>query len=88
MYIIITFALILFLEFVIEPIFKIRKRTLHKFGSIPTVIVLFIVTFLIRYFLTSQFPNIDDRIFTFSCIGIMLHFMPRKYEQYKKIKAN
>lgn len=90
LYFIIPVSLMLFLEFIIEPIFKVRKRTLNKFKRIPLyvlVIVLLILTFLIGQFLTSQYPNIDDRIFMLSCLGIYFYFFPvYKYEQYKKIK--
>jgi putative effector of murein hydrolase len=84
MYVLIPFVLILFLEFVIEPIFKIRQRILHNFGRLPTGITLIIVTFFLCFFLQTQFPTIDGRLFTFSCIGLIVFFMPKDYEQYKK----
>ena len=87
---IIPVSLMLFLEFVIEPIFKVRKRTLNKFKRIPLyvlVIVSLIVTSLIVQFLTSQYPNVDDTIFILSCLGIHFYFFPvSKYEKDKKAK--
>ena len=90
LYFIIPVSLMLFLEFIIEPIFKVRKRTLNKLKRIPLyvlVIGLLIGTTLIGQILISQYPNVDERIFMLSCLGILFYFFPvYKYEQDKKTK--
>jgi Kef-type K+ transport system membrane component KefB len=80
---IVPFILILFLEFIIEPLFKVRQRIINRFGSIPTGITAMIVTFFIWYWLIQQYPTVDERIFTFSMVGIMVYFVPKNYEEYK-----
>ncbi|MFE8699857.1 hypothetical protein ACFYKX_04390 [Cytobacillus sp. FJAT-54145] len=80
MFIIIPFMVMCLLEFVVEPLFKVRKRLIRRFGSLPTGLTVIVLTFVIWYVLISQFPAIDDRIFTFTCVGIMVYFMPKKYD--------
>ncbi|MDQ0229108.1 hypothetical protein [Metabacillus malikii] len=84
MVIIIPLLFILILECVIEPFFNMRKRTIAKFGELQTGFALIFITFSIWYFLTAQFPEVDARMFTFSCIGMLVYFIPRKYEYAKK----
>jgi 4-amino-4-deoxy-L-arabinose transferase-like glycosyltransferase len=77
MFIIIPVVLMLFLEFVIEPVFKIRQKTLNRLGWLAGITV-FLLTFSIWYILIVEFPNVDKRIFTFTCIGILIYFIPKK----------
>ncbi|GGE68919.1 hypothetical protein [Priestia taiwanensis] len=81
---IIPLAIILVLELIIEPIFKVRQRTLNKIGIYPTVIVAIITTLIIWLWLIKHYPAVNERIFTFSMIGIMLHFVPKKYAIKKR----
>lgn len=85
MYFIISTALLIILEFIIEPFFRIRKRIIDKLGGHPTVIsvfiiIVFIITANIYYLLINQFSSIDQRIFAFSCITILIYFIPKKYD--------
>ena len=77
MYIVIPAALMLFLEFVIEPVFKIRKKTINKLGWLTTGLSVFVLTFSIWYILIVAFPNVDKRIFTFTSLGIFFYFKPK-----------
>jgi hypothetical protein len=78
LFIIIPFIVIFFLELVVEPLFKVRVRTVNKFGALPTVLISGVITFLVWYVLTLQYPTVDTRIFTFSLIGIMVYLIPKK----------
>lgn len=80
MYFIISTALLIILEFIIEPFFKIRKKINDKLGCYSTVISVFIIVASIYYLLINQFPSIDQRIFAFSCIAILIYLIPKKYD--------
>lgn len=74
---IILFAIGLFLELVVEPIFKIRERMLKRFGGMLTTIIAILVSAAIYVSLVTYYPEtFDTKLFPFILLLLMLHFIP------------
>jgi len=74
---IILFGIVLLLEFVIEPMFKIRERMLKRFGGLTTFIIVFLITATIYVSITTFYPDpFDKKLFLFIMLLLMLHFIP------------
>ena len=74
---IILLAIGLLLEFVVEPIFKIRERMLNRFGGMLTTIIAILVTAAIYVSLVTYYPEtFDTKVFPFILLVLMLHFIP------------
>lgn len=81
---VILLAFALLLEFIIEPMFKVRERMLNKFGSVRTFIIAFLVTATIYVFLVTFYPDpIDSKLFPFILLLLMLHFIPLSFRKKK-----
>lgn len=73
----ILLAIALLLEFVIEPMFKIREKMLNKFGGVKSFIIAFLITATIYVSLVTFYPDsFDTRLLPFILLLLMLHFIP------------
>ncbi|MGD6902465.1 hypothetical protein [Bacillus infantis] len=68
MFIAIPLALALFLEFAIEPVFKIREKLFNRLGTMAAGALAITLPFAAWLLLTELVPIEDERIYTFSCI--------------------
>ncbi len=68
MFIAIPLALGLFLEFAIEPVFKIREKLFNRLGTMAAGALAITLPFAAWMMLTELVPIEDERIYTFSCI--------------------
>lgn len=81
---VILLAIALLLEFVIEPMFKIRERMLNKFVGMRTFIIAFSVTAAIYVSLVTFYPDsYDTKLLPFILLLLMLHFIPIGFRKNK-----
>lgn len=77
-------AVLVLLEFVIEPKFRIRGKIVSKLGSFRTYILIIIVLVILDLLITNIFPSVNSNdIYKFSKLGLLIYFLPKKERNIK-----
>ncbi|MDW2877763.1 MULTISPECIES: hypothetical protein [Bacillaceae] len=86
MFITIPLALALFLEFAIEPVFKIREKLFNRLGTMAAGALAITLPFAAWLLLTELVPIEHERVYTFSCIMFTVFIGSGAGKKYSKSK--
>jgi hypothetical protein len=80
---------LLFLEFVLEPVIKLRKRLVGRMGGLKFYILFIILLVILDTCLSSsKVPWNDSDVYTYSKLALLIYFLPRQGETVKKKDAH